>query len=546
MLPATYPHWIYDGSAIPDPYGDGERAVRFLRALKHPLSRLPGRAFSLDPWQERIVRRIYGPRHEVDDPANGIRKGQRIVNTVLLLLPRGNRKTSLAAALGLLHTFGPERVPRGQNITAAADRKQARLAYEEACAVIKMMDRKSQQRIRIQDYRNKLILSETGSFYEAISCDAGTQHGRTISFAFVDELHIWRKRLLWEAISTGVDKVDSPLTVIATTAGRGRENLAYEIVEKARKIATGEIHDPSFLPVIFEADKDCDWRDESVWRAVNPGLAHGYPSLHGFRRHAERAEHSNAELDSFKQLKLNIQLDHFASAAFDMSAFDAGKIAYDREALRGRAAWIGVDLSRRGDMTAVCAVVKEGNGFIVLPNIFLPEIGLVERGDKDAAPYVTWAKAGQVVTTPGPTIDFGLVEARICELCEEFDVQEILFDQTFAAEMMSSLIEKGHNAIGFPQSWATLSPAAEDLIKVVKDERLHHDGNPAVRWTFENAVVVPSNRTDNTALHKGKSRARIDPVVATAMALARANMPPAAPSIYENPDFNPSDLVLGM
>lgn len=544
MLPATYPSWIFDGSPIPDPFGQGERAVRFLKALKHPMSRLPGRAFQLDPWQERIVRRIYGPRHEVDDPENGIRRGQRVVNTVMLLLPRGNRKTSLAAALGLLHTFGPERVPRGQNLTAAADRKQARLAYDEAASIIGLMDKATRSRIRIQDYRNKLILPETGSFYEAISCDAGTQHGRTPSFAFVDELHVWRKRLLWEAISTGVDKVDSPLTIIATTAGRGKENLAHEIVEKARRIARGEINDPTFLPVLFEAPPDADWRDEAVWRATNPGLAHGYPSLQGFRRHAERAEHSPAELDSFKQLKLNIWLDHFASAAFDMARFDAGTREIDRASLRGQAAWIGVDLSRRGDQTAVVVVIPQEDGHLILPNIFIPAEGLHERSDQDDAPYPAWLEAGLLTACPGATIDFNMVEERICQLCEEFDVQEILFDQTFAGEMMTSLMKKGHNAISFPQVWANLSPAAEDLIKSVKDKAIFHDGNPALRWTFENTVAAQINRAGNVMLRKGKRTARIDPVVATAMALSRAKAPPPAPSIYDDPDFNPHDLVM--
>ena len=81
---STFPEWIYDGSEIADPFGYGERAVTFLRRLKHPKSTLPKKAFQLDRWQERVVRAIYGPRH--DD-------GRRIVNTVVMLLPRGNRKT---------------------------------------------------------------------------------------------------------------------------------------------------------------------------------------------------------------------------------------------------------------------------------------------------------------------------------------------------------------------------------------------------------------------------------------------------------------------
>ena len=42
-----YPDWVFDDSAIADPFGHGERAVQFLGLLRHPKSRLPGRAFEL-------------------------------------------------------------------------------------------------------------------------------------------------------------------------------------------------------------------------------------------------------------------------------------------------------------------------------------------------------------------------------------------------------------------------------------------------------------------------------------------------------------------
>lgn len=183
------PAWIFDDSPIDDPamftlpsgevVGGGERAVRFLRTLRHPKSSLPRHAFQLDPWQERIVRRIYGPRHP---------DGSRIVRSVLLLLPRGARKTSLAAALALLHTIGPERIPGGEVISAAADRKQARLAYTEALGIIRS-DKRIDKVVSTQDYRNRLTYTKHGSFYEAISAEAGVQHGRTPAFVLADELH---------------------------------------------------------------------------------------------------------------------------------------------------------------------------------------------------------------------------------------------------------------------------------------------------------------------------------------------------------------------
>lgn len=124
------PEWLFDDSPIDDPMGYGQRAVDFLRALKHPKSRLPGRQWQLDPWVERLVRRIYGP---VDED------GQRQVRTVFAMIPRGARKTTIGAALVCLHTFGPERVPNGQVVSAAADAKQANIAYDEALGIVQAM-----------------------------------------------------------------------------------------------------------------------------------------------------------------------------------------------------------------------------------------------------------------------------------------------------------------------------------------------------------------------------------------------------------------------
>ena len=194
--PSTYPAWVHDESEIPDPLGYGERAITFLRRLCHPNSSAPGRAFQLTSWQERIVRRIYGPRHP---------DGRRIVQTVFLLVPRGNRKTSLAAALALLHTIGPERVPAGQELFAAADREQAGIGFREAANIIRE-DRRLVAATRIYDAFNsakQIVMLDGKTTLRAISSDGGAAHGLTPAFTLIDEIHVWKGRDLWEALKSG-------------------------------------------------------------------------------------------------------------------------------------------------------------------------------------------------------------------------------------------------------------------------------------------------------------------------------------------------------
>jgi phage terminase large subunit-like protein len=527
------PAWIFDGSEIDDPLGHGERAVEFLRRLRHPKSNLPKRAFQLDPWQERIVRRIYGPRHP---------DGSRIVKTCLLLLPRGNRKTSLAAALALLHTIGPEKVPGGEVLSAAADRKQARLAYTEAVNIIRT-DKRIDKVVSTQDYRNRLTYSKHGSFYEAISAEAGVQHGRTPGFVLADELHAWPKRDMWDVLKSGLVKVKGSLLVIATTAGRGQENIAHEVYAYARKVAAGEIDDPAFLPVLFEAPRDCDWRDESIWHQVNPGLGCGYPDLEGLRQLAREAENRPGDRESFRQLNLNIWLDHSADPFVDMPIYDQGAGEIDFDSLKDLPCWLAVDLSSTTDLTAIVGCWRTADGgYIVKPHFYCPGDNLRTRSERDGVPYVMWAADGNITATSGNVIDYRYVEDQVRELCDVYDVQEVAFDPWGARQIIQSLLADGLPAVEMRQGWVSMGPAIKELERAIISGKFQHGGHPVLRWNFSN-VAVETDKSGAKTFHKGKSTDRIDGAQASAMAVGRAHLGGSNRSIYSDTNTRPAGLL---
>lgn len=534
---SPYPNWLTDDSPIDDPFGYGERAVTFLRRLKHPKSTIPKRAFKLDAWQERLVRRIYGPRHA---------DGSRIVKTVVLLLPRGNRKTSIAGALSVLHTIGPEAIPAGECILAASDRKQAGYGFKEAAGIIRE-DNRLAKATRIYDAHNsvkKIIFPKLGSFLEAISGDAGTQHGRTPAFVFVDELHIWRGDELWKALKSAMPKTQGSLMVVATTSGRGQDNIAHEIVDRARKVASGEIIDPSLLPVLFETPADADWKDEALWYRANPGLALGYQDIEGLRQLAREGETSITARETFRQYNLNVWLDHSTNPFVEMGIYDRGADAIDLEALKGQPCWIGVDMSVTTDLTAVVAAFRDGSGgYIVVPHFFCPAENLRVRSDRDSVPYVEWAKQGFITATPGNAIDYRSVEQRIRDLIATYDVREVNFDVAYSQPVMSPLLEDfGEMIATVRQGWVTQSPALNELERAIVEGQFRHGGHPVLRWCFAN-VAIHTDSAGNRVMHKGKSTDRIDGAVATWMAVSRAAAGEQHSSIFDVPNFDPMDFV---
>lgn len=524
---------------IPDPLGYGQRAVDFLRSLKHLKSQLPGKAFQLDPWQERIVRGIYGPR---DD------HGNRIINDVTILVPRGNRKTSLGAALALLHTLGPEAVPGSEVLFAAKDQTQAGIGWREVRDIVRaggILWQKGQGNrrfdaegmVRLQEYLNR-ILFPNETYIEALSSDAEAAHGRTPVFALCDEIHAWPKRAIWDVIDTGLTKTPGSLRVTITTAGRGQENLGHEVIDHARKIARGEIEEPNHLVVLYETPGDADWLDEGVWRAANPGLEHGYPDIVRMRQAARKAQLVPANQAAFKMYALNMWLDGSSDPFVEMATYDLGKAPFDLAELETEPCWLAVDLSSNSDLTVIVAAWRDGDdGYIVHPWFFCPEDNLQGRADRDGVPYPLWAEQGFITPTPGNVVDYRYVEATTRDLCDRFNVREIAFDPHLAQQTMNNLLEDGLPVVAMRQGWITMAPAIKELERTIIAGRLHHGGHPVLRWNFDN-IAVQTDQAGNKSFHKGKSRDRIDGAVAAAMAVARAGAGEGSvKSLYASDDW---------
>ncbi len=528
MIKARRPTWIFDDSEIDDPFGYGEQAVDFLRRLHHPKS--DDGMFALPRVWERIVRRIYGPCRA---------DGTRQVRRVFALLPRGARKTTLGAGLALLHTVGHQRVKNGQAMVAASAEEDASIAFDEAVGIIKetpWLDGK----MKLNESTLNFSHPKSGAKFRALASAGKGKLGKTPQFVLADELIAWEgtnARKMWSALRTGLNKTPGTLMMVITQAGRGQENLAYDLLAYARRVQSGEVEDPAFLPILFEADPDEDskwggadvaefesWTDERLWHFVNPGLADGYPDIVGLRDMAVEALERPSARDDFQQFHLNMWLGYSASPFVDMAVYDEGKGNVDlddKEATQERC-WLAVDLSSKNDLTAVVACWgNREDGYEVHPWFFCPEDNLQRRADRDQVPYPLWHEQGLIIPTPGNVVDYAFVEAQIEELCARFNVQEIAVDPWNAQSTMTNLLDKGLPAVEMRQGRITMSPAIAELERAILGRQFRHGGHPILRWHFDN-IAIQKDHADNKLFNKEKSRDRIDGAQAAAMAVGRA------------------------
>ncbi|CAH1662819.1 MULTISPECIES: terminase TerL endonuclease subunit [unclassified Chelatococcus] len=512
----TAPAWVFDDSPIPDPDGRAARVLTFSELLRHPKSEAAGQRLVLTRWQRRILSRIYGPSDDA---------GRRQVRTVFLMLPRGNRKTSLASVIALAHTIGPEQVPAGQVISAASDRSQARIAFDEAKESV-LLDERIHKACRVRDTKSRIEHPKSRSVYQAISADGDAQHGKTPTVVLADEVHVWKGYELWSALKTGLSKVPGSLLIVTTTMGpeEGVNPLFDELYAYALKVAAGEIDDPSFLPILFSAPDHLAWDDEEGWRLANPGLVEGdfpdLPSLHDEVRLAREIPRMRIE---FERLHLNRRPKTSATGGLiDMAVFDECREAIDPADLEGEACWIGLDMSRTYDLTAIVVCFRRGEDFLILPFPILPETALRKRQAETSLPMRQWERDQHLTVLPGDIIGDDAIEAKLRELNALYDVQSIAYDPKFAVRLASRLAEDDLPMVEFPQLRSLLGPAYAILQRLFIARRIRHDGSPVLRWNIQSAHVDISDGTSLPFIRKTKSKGSVDLIVAAAMAVSQA------------------------
>lgn len=535
MMSSLHNSGIFDPNPdlYPDPDGRADRICRFIERLKLWEGALAGQPFTLHPFQKAIIRRIYGPS---DD------SGRRLVRTAALWIPRGNAKTTLASGLALAHFMGPENEEGGQIVMAAADRENAGIAFNCANVFVRQ-DEYLAQRVQGQVSRKTLLHPRTSSFLKAISSDAHTKHGMNVSMFLADELHSWhpaQARDLFNTITDGMVKRENPLSVIISTAGSGLGGIAHELWDYSWRVATGEIEDPSFAPVIFAAPPDADWRDEAAWRDANPAIDAGFLTIDELRTKAKKAEHYPADIANFKRFHLNQWQEGAAEPWVDIKQYDLASPRRERSELVGEECFVGIDLSSVHDLTAVVTVfTEEIDGelhYDVFAQFFLPEENISAKSDADEANYLKWVEEGILTLTPGNCIDYRALLEHVEGLAKEFAIREIPIDRWNSKKITPELQEMDLEVIEFGQGFASMSGPVKELKAAILSRRFRHGGNGALRMNFAN-LAVEIDTTENEKFTKAKSRGRIDGAVAAVMAIGRAIENVDETSPYEDQDL---------
>src|SRR5262245_357505 len=396
------------------PPRQGQQPIAFIDSLTHTKGSFAGQTFQLRPWQKRIVKQLFRKRKD----------GLRQYRTALLMLPRKNGKTELAAAIALYGLLADGEVG-AEVYSAAADRDQASLVFNVAAQMVRN-NPELDAACYIVDSQKRIVHRASGSVYRAISAEAHRQHGFNASLVVYDELHAAPNRELYDVLSTSMGARTQPLFLVISTAGYDRHSILWELYAHAKKVREHPALDPTFLPILFEAPMDADWTDEKVWRQANPALG-DFRSIEEMRIACVRAKEIPAQQNAFRRLYLN-QWTEQASRWVTLEAWDACRDdALTLERLKGRRCYVGMDLSSTHDLTALAAVFPDGEDFDVQFACFIPAENIRQRVQRDRVPYDEWVRRGHLIATPGNVVDYEAVRQTLNEWAQLFDVREIAY-----------------------------------------------------------------------------------------------------------------------
>ena len=341
-----------------------DRAVMFIQNLCHTKGKWAGKKFLLLPWQEQIVRDIFGIVKE---------DGNRQFRSAYVEIPKKNGKSELAAAIALYLLFADNEMS-AEVYGAAADRQQASIVFDVAKQMVEMSPALL-RRCKLMGATRRIVNYSNAGFYQVLSAEVGTKHGFNVSGLVFDEIHAQPNRKLYDVLTKGSgDAREQPLFFIITTAGTDKNSICYELHTRAQDILAGRKIDPSFYPVVYGLSEEDDWTDEKKWYQANPSLGHTI-QIDRVRDAFLSAMDNPAEQNVFKQLRLNIWTSATVCWIPD-HIYDRGNTPVPVEALRGRDCYGGLDLSSTSDITAFVLVFPprtEDEKYIVLPFFWLPE-----------------------------------------------------------------------------------------------------------------------------------------------------------------------------
>ncbi len=495
---------------------NSQKAYKFFKwtaLFTHSKGILAGKHVEITPIQRFIFGNLYGWEHK----DTGIRRFKKLYWQV----GRKNAKSQSLAFVGSYEAFA-----FGENMAevyiAGVKRDQSKLVFNEILSQLKSA---SYLNGKWTYSYGKITHKKSDSVITALSKDAGkTGDGLNPHCSVIDEFHAHPTSEILDVLVSGSGARLQPLLAIITTAGFNLNHPCYNVEYKYCK----QILDPDnpisneqYFVMINELDEGDDVKNPSNWIKSNPILC----SYESGRKYLESelkiALDVKEKMRNFLTKNCNVWIDDKEQVLIPLSTWRKNAVKFPD--LTGREVYVGVDLSKKIDITAVSWIFPIDDKFYVRSHGFLPKETLAEKRHTDRVPYDLWIQEGHLTATSGDVIDYRNIQTYIQKTANDNNwiIKEICFDPWSATQFCQEMETEGYTIVEVPQNLKRMSEPTKMFRDLTYQGLILHEDNPLLNWCVSNAVAK-IDHNENIMLDKAKSSNRIDLLVATVIGFSRA------------------------
>lgn len=448
-------------------------------------------------------------------------------------MARKQGKSILVSGL-TLYSFLFDREPKeGRQIFCTAnDKKQAGIVFNMvAKQLMYFVSQVPELKKDVKKVRELLQNKTDDSYVMPLSRDTGAVDGFEPFLAVVDEYHAAKTNEMLELVESGQGNLLQSLIFIISTAGYELNGPMYmDEWPYAKEILANTYQDEEYFAIIYEQDSEEEWQDKSMWAKSNPLINESDELKEHIEEYLEKRVAANTKKGTmFRVLVKNFNYWMQASEESYLDFNDWKKNETDFD-IKGTKTYIGLDLSRADDLTAVSFIhldeIKK-QYFVTSHSFVATKGGLQAKIERDLIDYRQMAQHGYCTITD---LQSGIINSnQVLDYIEKYiltnnlDVQAICYDPHAIHGFIAEIEKRNwrYELIEIRQGAMTLSNPVIDFRLKVIDEQIKHHKNPLLDIAVKNAVA--KNVNDSVMIEKKLNREKIDPLMSTIFAYVIAS-----------------------
>lgn len=486
------------------------KPVEFIGAMPDPKSLKPN---ELAPFQKFILGMLYGWRTKEGN--------NRRFRKAYVSVARKNGKSLLISGICLYDLlFGKNPAASRQIYSSANKLDQAKIVFNMVKTQLNAIRNKSKAIKKFTTVNRYEIFCSDESVMKPLATDSSTLDGLDVLTAVIDEYAEAKDTTMIDVLqSSQAQQLDGLIVMISTASANLNGPMYQEEYSFITKLLKKEVENEQYLALCWELDSLKEADDEANWIKANPLLSNEdvAKTMLVHKRATLEEARGKTNMSNWLTKEMNMFVASSKQSFVTKEEWDAIKAPQQYD-IKGRKAYIGLDIARTSDMTAVSWVIPidEEKKLLMDSHGFVSTVGGIQyKTQQDKIPYRQYEEMGLIHLSEHPE---GIIEVeQMTQWVEDFvnfnelELMGIYYDPALANRAIAELSKVYPNKlIEVPQRINYLSAPTKNLRDLILRKEIMQANNPLLTRAAYNAQLREYN--DAYAIDKAINRNKIDAI----------------------------------